>query len=74
MLVHHAGHSVKAESVEVIFVHPEAKVRQEETLDFWMAIIEQARIPEIVSASAALMEVKMIRSIKHVEAVDLAVF
>lgn len=67
VLVHHARNAVEAEAVKVVFVHPEAEVRKEETLDFRMAIVEEAGVPEIVSATATFMEVQVVRSVKHVQ-------
>lgn len=67
MFVHHAGHSVKSEAIELVLVHPEAEIRQEEALNFMISVIEESRIPKFVAPPRSLMEVQMVRTIKLVE-------
>lgn len=41
VLVHHASDTVEAEPIELVDVHPEAQVGQQEAEDFMRAIVEQ---------------------------------
>lgn len=67
MLVHHAGDTIEPEAIKHVYVHPESEVRKQKAEYFMVAIIEKARIPLIVSASATFMEVKVIRTIIHID-------
>jgi hypothetical protein len=40
VFVHHAGHAVEAETVKSEFLDPKSKVRQQETKDLMVTIIE----------------------------------
>lgn len=42
MNVHHTRHAVKSESVELILLHPEAEVREQESKDFVVTVIKEA--------------------------------
>lgn len=67
MYVEHAGHSVETEAIELVLLHPEAQVTQEEAQDFVASVVEQSTIPLLVSAFATFMEVQVIGAIEHVE-------
>lgn len=70
--VQHASDTVKAEAVELVLVHPETQVAQQEAKNFMTTIIEQSAVPKLVSPSGALVEilriatVELIQTIQHV--------
>ena len=67
MRVHHAGDAVKSETIEHVHVHVESEVGQEEPKNLVMTIIEETRIPKLVSAFYSFVEVKVVRAIEHVD-------
>ena len=70
MVVHHARDAIKAEAVELVFLHPESQVAEQEPKNFVVAVVEQTTVPQLVSSSAAFMEVEVVRSIKVVQPVQ----
>lgn len=43
--IEHAGDSIKAEAVELVFVHPEPQVAEQESEYLVAAIVEQPAVP-----------------------------
>lgn len=43
--IHHAGDTIEAEAVELIFLHPETEVAQQETQDFMTTVVEKTAVP-----------------------------
>lgn len=70
MGIEDAGDAVEAETVKLEFLHEVAEVGQEEAQDLVVAVIKQARVPELVAALAALVEVEVVAAVKHVDAVQ----
>ena len=69
MGVKHAGYTVETETIELIFFHPESKIAEEEAENLMVAVVEQPAVPQLVSTPSSAVEVKMIRVVKHVQAV-----
>lgn len=67
--VQHAGDSVESETIEVVLLHPEAQVAEQEAQDFVMTVVEQPAVPQLVSSLGTLVEVEMVAAVKHVETV-----
>ncbi len=59
--IHHAGHTVRPKSIELIFIHVESEVAQEEQ---YHALVEESAIPKFVTSFAFLMEVQVIRPVE----------
>lgn len=70
MSVQHTGDSVEAEAIELVFVHPEAKVAQQKTHHFMVTIVEKTTVPLVMISFAAAVEVLMISSVKIVETIQ----
>jgi phosphoenolpyruvate carboxylase len=70
MNVEHAGYSVESESVELVLLHPEAKIAEEESHDFVMAIVEQSAVPLVMISLPTSMEVLVICAIELVETIE----
>ncbi|KAI3492991.1 hypothetical protein L1887_42366 [Cichorium endivia] len=68
--VEHGGDAVEAETIESVLLHPEEAVAEQEAQHLVVAIVEQARVPELVPALGALVEVEVVGAVKHVEAVE----
>ena len=43
--VEHGGDAVKAETVQMVFLQPEAALREEETADLRFGVVEAAGVP-----------------------------
>jgi hypothetical protein len=67
MCVHHARDSIKAEPIEHEYIHVESQIGEKEPQNFMTAVIEQSRIPELVSTTRTLMEVLVIGAIELVD-------
>lgn len=68
--IQHACHAVKTEAIELILVHPESEIAEEESKNFMMAVVEQPAVPLVVSPFAACMEVLMVCPVKLVDAIQ----
>ena len=66
--VHHTGHTIETETVKHVDVHVEAKVGEEESQDLVVTIVEKPRVPELVTSSAAFVEVKVVCAVEVVDA------
>lgn len=67
MCVHHAGDSVKSETIKHVNVHIESQIREEESQDLVMTVIEQSRVPKLMSPSCTVVEVLVIGTVKYVD-------
>lgn len=72
VLVHHTGHPIKPEAIEHVDIHVEAEVRQEEAQHFVVAVIEEPRVPQLMSAFSTFMEIEMIGAVEHVDAMAIS--
>ena len=70
VLVHHTGHAVKSEAVEMVHFHPEAEVAEQETHDFVVPIIKQTTVPEVVLSLASRVEVQVVGTVKAIQAIQ----
>lgn len=68
--VHHARHSVESETIKSVFLNEESKIAQQEPHHLVAAIVEQTRVPQLMAALGALVEVLVVASIKLVEAIE----
>lgn len=68
--VKHTSDTVETETIKLILVHPEAQVTQEEPQHFMMPIVEQTTIPKLMATLSTLVEIEMIGSIEHVQAIE----
>ena len=71
MEVEHRGDAVEAVAIEVILIEPEAAVGEKEVQDVGLAVVEATRIPGIVPAARAVVEVLVGRAIEEGKAVAL---
>ncbi len=69
--VEHAGDTVEAESVEPVFVQPEAAVGQQKMQDLDLAVVEAARVPGPVQPPRPVVEVLVQGAVEAAEALDL---
>lgn len=69
MSVHHASDTVEPEAVELILLHPEPKVAEQETHNLVVAVVEETRVPELMGAHSSIMEIVVGRAIKLVQTV-----
>lgn len=69
VVVKHGGHTIKAETVEAVFLHPEAKVGEQESQNFVVTVVKQSAVPELVATLGALVEVEVVGVVEHVQPV-----
>jgi hypothetical protein len=67
MGVHHTGDTVEPESVKHEDVHIVSQIRQQESENFVMAVVEDPRIPQLVLSLCSSMEVEMVGTIELVD-------
>lgn len=67
--VHHGGDAVEAEAVELVLFHVEAEVAEQEAEDLVVIVVEEAAVPELVSAFDAAVEVLVVCAVELVQAV-----
>lgn len=70
MEVHHAGHTVESEAIELVRLHVEAEVTEEEAQDLVVSIVEQSAIPELVTALATFVEVEVVCTVKIIDTIE----
>lgn len=68
--VQHAGDTVETETVELVLLHPETQITEEEAQDLVMSVIEQSAVPKLVTSLCALVEVEVIAAVEHVQAIE----
>ena len=65
--IQHAGHAVKTEAIEMIFIHPELQIRKQEMENLILSIVKQLGIPCAVISSLSCMEELIVRSVKLID-------
>ena len=70
VVVHHAGHAVEPEAVELVLLHPVTEVAQQESKNLVMPVVEESTIPELVPTTTTFMEVLVVRAIEEVEPIE----
>ena len=70
VLVQHAGHTIEAEAIELILLHPESQVAEQEAQYLMVTVVEQSAVPKLVGTLWSAMEVLMIRPIELVESIQ----
>ena len=65
--VHHTGDSVETEAIKHVDIHVKSEVGEQESEDFVMAVIEEPRVPELMTSSCTFVEILMIGTVKHVD-------
>lgn len=70
VLVEHARHTVETETIEVVLIHPEPQVAEQESHDFVMTVIEQPAVPQLVAATSSLVEVLVVCAVEFVESIQ----
>jgi hypothetical protein len=70
MDIKHAGHTIKPEPIELVLVHPETQIAQQEPHYFMMAIVEQPAVPLVMSTLATTMEVLMVSAVELVQTIE----
>lgn len=68
--IQHASDTVKPEAIELVLIHPEAQVAEEESHNLVMAVVEKSAVPLIVYTLTTAVEVLVISAIKLVEAIE----
>lgn len=68
--IHHAGDTIKAETIKAILLHVEAQVAQQKAHGLVAVVVEQTRVPKVMSTLAAFVEVLVITSVKVVKSVQ----
>jgi len=68
--VHHTCDTVESEAIELIFIHPKPEVGEEESKDLMMAVVEEATVPELMTALGALVEVAVIGAVEHIQSIE----
>lgn len=68
--IQHASDSVESEAIELVLIHPEAKIAQQEAQYFMVAVVEETAVPELMTTLCTFMEVEVIAAIKHVQSVQ----
>ena len=71
--VEHTGDTVEAETVQMVFLHPELAVGEEEILGLVLSVIETSRAPGRMSALRAPVEVEVLLSVEAAEPLGLIV-
>lgn len=69
VLVEHARNSVETETVELILLHPETQIGEQESHDLVVPVVKEPTIPQFVSSACAFVEVEVIAVVKHVKTV-----
>ena len=66
--IDHAGHAVKAEAVEMVFLQPEAHVGEQKVHHAVLAVVKHLAAPRRVIARAAVLEELIVAPVKAVDA------
>lgn len=67
MSIHHTSNSIESEPIKHEDIHVVPQVGKQEPQDFMRTVIEQSRIPKLMSTFSTLMEVEMISTVEHVD-------
>ena len=68
--VEHGSDAVEAKPIELILLHPEAQVTQQKPQNLVRAVVKESRVPEFVPPPRALVEVLVVATVEHVQAVE----
>jgi len=68
--VHHTCDTIESEAIELVFIHPKPEVGEQESKNLVMAVVEEATVPELMTAPGPLVEVAVIGAIKHVQSIE----
>lgn len=68
--VEHTGHAIESKAIKLVLLHPKAEVAQKEAQYFVVAIVEKATVPKIMATFGALVKVKMVAVIEHIQSVQ----
>lgn len=68
--IHHGGDTIESEAVKLVFLHVEPQVAEQEAHGLVASIVEQSRVPELMAAFGALVEVLVVAPIKVVESIE----
>ena len=71
--VKHTCHTVEAEAIDMIFLHPVFAVRKEEVFCLVLAIVKAARTPRRMVSLPAVVEVHSLGSVEETESLCLVV-
>ena len=70
MGVENTGDTVETETVKVVLLHVESQIGQQESQDLVMAVVEQPRVPQLVTTLSTLVEVEVVATVKLVQPVQ----
>lgn len=70
MGIHHAGHAVESEAIELEFFDIEPQVAQQKAQHFMMAIIEEPAVPKFMTAFGTGMEILVIGAVELVQTIE----
>ena len=71
--IQHAGHSIEAEAVEVILLHPEFAVRQQEIFGLVLSVIEASGPPCRMVSLRSAVEIQVIATIEKTKSFCLII-
>ena len=69
--IEHTGDSIEAETVQMVLLHPELAVGEEEMLGLALSVVETAAVPSRMMALIALIEVEVLASVEIAQALGL---
>lgn len=67
MGIQHAGYAIEPETIEIILIHPESKIRQQEPQHLMVTVVEKPAVPQLVPSFCAFVEIQIISAVKVVE-------
>ena len=67
MRIKHTGHSIETKAIELIDIHPEPQVAQQESQHLMAPIVKQTAIPLLMPTFRSLVEILMVRPIKMIQ-------
>lgn len=68
--IHHARHSIESVTIKSILLHIKSKVAQQEPHHLVAAIVEKARVPQLMTTLSALVEILVVASVKLVKTIE----
>jgi hypothetical protein len=70
MCIHHARHAVEPEAVKLVLVHVVPQIGEQEAHDLVVAVVEEPRVPELVLALGALVEILVVGPVEFIKTVE----
>jgi hypothetical protein len=67
--IHHAGDPIESIPVKLILFGPKPQIAQQKPQYFMGAVIEKSAIPQLVATLATFVKVKVVGSVKFIQAV-----